>query len=108
MVKLFVFKGLDEAALADRRRTVHKVLKDLIVKMVTEENELKKKLVDNSEAYLLMCDKLSLEMGVGYQQPDSRLTLMKLENALRREKDKLEALKKERMAEVGRKRKGNT
>merc|ERR550539_137738 len=68
--------------------------------MVTEEKVLKKKLVDNSEAYLLMCDKLSQEMGLGYQQPDSRLTLMKLENALRREKEKLEALKKERMAEV--------
>ena len=71
--------------------------------MVTEEKVLKKKLVDNSEAYLLSCDKLSQEMGVGYQQPDSRLTLMKLENALRREKEKLEALKKERMTEVGRK-----
>ena len=93
-------------ALVDRRRTVHRVFKDLINQMVSEEQVLKKKLVDNSEAYLLICDKLSQEMGVGYQQPDSRLTLMKLENALRREKEKLEALKKERMTEVGRKRKG--
>ena len=82
---------------------MHKVLQDLIVQMVTEEKDLKKKLVDNSEAYLLICDKLSEEMGVGYQEPDSRLTLMKLENALRREKEKLEALKKQRMTEVGKK-----
>ena len=92
-------------ALADRRRTVHKVLKDLINQMVTEEQVLKKKLVDNSEAHLILCDKLSQEMGVEYQQPDSSLSLMKLENALRREKEKLELLKKERMVEVGRKRK---
>ena len=74
--------------------------------MVSEEKILKKKLVDNSEAYLLTCDKLSQEMGVGYQQPDIRLTLMKLENALRREKEKLEALKEERMTEVGKKKEG--
>ena len=79
----------------------------MIVQMVTEEQVLKDKLVDNSETYLLMCDKLSEEMGVGYQQPDSRLTLMKLENALRREKEKLEALKKERMTEVGKKKERN-
>merc|ERR1719219_308016 len=68
--------------------------------MVSEEQVLKKKLVDNSEAHLLLCDKLSLEMGVEYQQPDSHLSLMKLENALRREKEKLELLKNERMVEV--------
>merc|ERR1719219_1440388 len=68
--------------------------------MVTEEQVLKKKLVDNSEAHLILCDKLSQEMGVEYQQPDSSLSLMKLENALRREKEKLELLKKERMVEV--------
>lgn len=70
--------------------------------MITEEKALKKKLVDNSEVCLRMCDKLSQEMGVSYQQPDSQQALMKLENALRREKEKLEALKKERMAEVDR------
>merc|ERR1719219_1031538 len=68
--------------------------------MVSEEQVLKKKLVDNSEAHLILCDKLSQEMGVEYQQPDSSLSLMKLENALRREKEKLENLKKERMVEV--------
>ena len=76
--------------------------------MVSEEKILKKKLVDNSEAHLLLCDKLSEEMGVPYQQPDSNLSLMKLENALRREKEKLEVLKKERMAEVGRIREGKS
>ena len=76
--------------------------------MVSEEKILKKKLVDNSEAHLLLCDKLSEEMGVSYQQPDSNLSLMKLENALRREKEKLEVLKKERMAEVGRIREGKS
>ena len=90
-------------ALADRRRTVHKVLNNLINQMVSEEKDFKKKLVANSEAHLLLCDKLSQEMGVEYQQPDSKLSLMKLENALRREKKKL--LQK-LLFEVGRKRKG--
>ena len=35
-----------------------------------------------------------------YQQPDSQLSLMKLEKALRQEAEKLEAMKKERMVEV--------
>ena len=40
-------------ALADRRRTVHKGFKDLLFnQMVSEEKNLKKKLVDNSEAHL--------------------------------------------------------
>ena len=90
-------------ALADRRRTVHKVFKDLLFnQMVSEEKILKKKLVDNSEAHLRLCDALSQEMGVSYQHPDENLSLMKLENALRKEKETLELLKKERMSEVGR------
>merc|ERR1719242_2881718 len=68
--------------------------------MLTEENGMKKKLVDDSEAHLKLCDKLSAEMGVSYQQPDSQLSLMKLEKALRQEAEKLEAMKKERMVEV--------
>ena len=51
-------------ALSDRKRTVHKVIKDLINQMVTEEEGRRKKLVANSEAHLLLCDKLSQEMGV--------------------------------------------
>ena len=35
-----------------------------------------------------------------YQQPDSSLTLRKLEKALRQEAEKLEEMKKERMVEV--------
>ena len=62
-------------ALVDRRRTVHRVFKDLINQMVSEEQVLKKKLVDNSEAHLLLCDKLSQEIGVEYQQPDSLLAV---------------------------------
>ena len=91
-------------ALVDRRRTVHKVFKDLMNQMVSEEKILKKKLVDNSESHLRACDALSQEMGVSYHHPDENLSLMKLENALRREKEKLELLKKERMSEVGKKR----
>ena len=91
-------------ALVDRRRTVHKVFKELMDQMVSEEKILKKKLVDNSETHLRACDALSQEMGVSYQAPDEKLSLMKLENALRKEKETLELLKKERMSEVGRKR----
>ena len=92
-------------ALADRRRTVHKFFKDLLFnQMVAEEKNLRKKLADNSEAHLRLCDAVSQEMGVSYQAPDEKLSLMKLENALRKEKETLELLKKERMSEVGRKR----
>jgi len=92
--------GLDENALVDRKRTVFKVTQNLFYQMVTEEKGLKKKLVDDSESHLRLCDKLSNEMGVSYQQPDSSLSLMKLEKALRQEAEKLEEMKKERMEEV--------
>ena len=42
-------------------------------------------------SYLSLCS---------YQQPDSSLSLMKLEKALRQEAEKLEEMKKERMEEV--------
>ena len=78
----FTYQGLDETALTDRKRTVFKVMQNLIDQMLTEENGklviciwkcmylyflfegMKKKLVDDSEAHLKLCDKLSAEMGV--------------------------------------------
>ena len=80
----FTSQGLDETALTDRKRTVFKVMQNLIDQMLTEENGklvisdcickeiylyflfegMKKKLVDDSEAHLKLCDKLSAEMGV--------------------------------------------
>lgn len=92
--------GFDENALSDRKRTVYKVLSNLIDQMTTEEKGIKKKLVDDAEAHLKLCDKLSKEMAVRYDEPDSGLSLMKLEKALRHEAEKLEAMKKERMTEV--------
>ena len=58
--------GFDENALSDRKRTVYKVLSNLIDQMTTEEKGIKKKLVDDAEAHLKLCDKLSKEMAVRY------------------------------------------
>ena len=46
------------------------------------------------------CVKLSKEMGVSFEEPDSNLVLIKLEHSMRVEAKKLKDLKDERMKEV--------
>ena len=51
--------------------------------MIKEETGLKKRLVDSMEHSAKQCSKLSKELGIKYDEPDSRLPLIKLEHALR-------------------------
>ena len=53
--------------------------------MIKEENGLKKRLVESLEHSIKQCSKLSKELGMKYDEPDSRLALIKLEHALRGE-----------------------
>ena len=61
---------------------------------------LKKKLLDSLEVSMKNCVKLSKEMGVSFEEPDSNLVLIKLEHSMRVEAKKLKDLKDERMKEV--------
>merc|ERR1719500_1170137 len=68
--------------------------------MLIEEKGLKAKLLDNLETNSIICNKLSKEMGVSFEEPDSNLSLLRLQSAVRAEARKLEAMKEERMREV--------
>merc|ERR1719445_19297 len=68
--------------------------------MLKEEKGYKAKLLDNLETNSIICNKLSKEMGVPFVEPDSNLSLLKLQHAVRAEARKLEAMKEERMKEV--------
>merc|ERR1719154_271198 len=48
----------------------------------------------------IICNKLSKEMGVPFEEPDSNLSLLRLQSAVRAEAKRLEAMKEERMREV--------
>ena len=57
----------------------------LLDRMIKEENGLKKRLVESLEHSIKQCVRLSKELGMKYDEPDSRLALIKLEHALRGE-----------------------
>ena len=57
-------------------------------------------MLDSLETSMKNCVKLSKEMGVSYDEPDSSLVLIKLEHTMRMEAKKLKDLKDERMKEV--------
>jgi len=99
--------GLDEGTQRARSHTVEEHFKGLLDRMIKEENGLKKRLVESLEHSLKQCAKLSKELGMTYEEPDSRLALIKLEHALRGEARRLECVKEERMAEVLRLRKSD-
>merc|ERR1719154_613424 len=48
----------------------------------------------------IICNKLSKEMGVPFEEPDSNLSLLRLQSAVRAEAKRPEAMKEERMREV--------
>jgi len=92
--------GLDEKTQTDRKGTVQEHFKGLLERMINEEKGLKKKLLDSLEISMKNCVKLSKEMGVSFEEPDSNLVLIKLEHSMRVEAKKLKDLKDERMKEV--------
>lgn len=92
--------GLDEKTQRDRKGTVQEHFKGLLERMINEEKGLKKKLLDSLEISMKNCVKLSKEMGVSFEEPDSNLVLIKLEHSMRVEAKKLKDLKDERMKEV--------
>jgi len=92
--------GLDNNTQRERKSTVEEHFKALLDRMINEEKGLKKKLLDSLEISMKTCMKLSKEMGVSYEEPDSSLVLIKLEHSMRMEAKRLKDLKDDRMKEV--------
>ena len=65
-----------------------------------KEERMREVLKLNLEANSNICNKLSKEMGVPFEEPDSNLSLLRLQSAVRAEAKRLEAMKEERMREV--------
>ena len=91
--------GFDETTQRDRSKTVEDHFKVLLERMIKEENELKKRLVESLEYCMNQCVKLSKELCLTYEEPESDQSLIKLENVLRGENKRLESARKERMIE---------
>ena len=91
--------GFDETTQQDRSKTVEDHFKVLLDRMIAEENELTARLVSSLEYSMNQCVKLSKELSVTYQEPDSEQALIELENVLRGEVKRLESLRRERMIE---------
>ena len=84
----------------ERHSTVEEHFKGLLDRMIKEEKGLKKKLLDSLEYNHKLCVKLSKELGVKYEEPDSNSVLLQLEHSMRAEAKRLGDLKEERMKEV--------
>jgi len=92
--------GFDEQGWTNRTNTVVKHVTDLLDKMVNEETKAKKNILDMLERHTKQAVKLSKELGVSFDEPDESLVLVKLEQAVRKEAERLEKLKEERLEEV--------
>ena len=92
--------GVEDEARDDRKKTVFAQFKNIIDRMLKEETGYKAKLLDHLETNSLICNKLSKELGVPFEEPDPNLSLLKLQHAVRAEARKLEAMKEERMMEL--------
>ena len=92
--------GVEDEARDDRKKTVFAQFKNIIDRMLKEETGYKAKLLDHLETNSLICNKLSKELGVPFEEPDPNLSLLKLQHAVRAEARKLESMKEERMREV--------
>ena len=89
--------GFDETAQRDRSQTVENHFKGLLDRMIKEDYGLKKRLVKSLKYSVKQCVKLSKELVMSYEEPDSDQTLLKLEHALREEAKRLEAAREDRM-----------
>jgi len=97
--------GIDGQGREDRCQTVLKHVTSLLDKMVDEEVKQKKKILDSLEHHTKLALKLSKELGISYDTPDSGLVLVQYERAVRHEADRLAELKEERLVEVRKLRK---
>ena len=92
--------GVEDESRNERKKTVYDQFKRIIDLMLKEEKGYKAKLLDNLETNSKICNKLSKEMGVSFEEPDSSQSLLKLQQAVKIEAKRLEAMKQERMREV--------
>merc|ERR1719228_2766500 len=68
--------------------------------MIKEENDWKSRLLDSLASNSKLCVKLSREMGVDYEEPDSNLPLLALQVCVKGQAQNLEKMKELRMREV--------
>ncbi|XP_023336270.1 protein regulator of cytokinesis 1 [Eurytemora carolleeae] len=92
--------GIDEAGREDRSSTVLKHITELLDKMVNEDKKAKKRILDSLEYYSKQATKLSQELGISFEFPDSSLVLVQYERAVRHEAKNLEDIKNTRLEEV--------
>jgi len=92
--------GLDQATVQERKKTVLNQFKNITDRMLNEEKSFKTRLLESLEHHSRVCQKLSKEMGVSYDEPDAHLSLLELQQAMKAEAVKLGDMKEERMKEV--------
>jgi len=98
--KLWSEIGLDEEKTNERKKTVNFQFQNIMDRMIKEENDFKSRLLDSLESNSRICVRLSKEMGVNFEEPDSNLPLLSLQVSVKEQAQKLEKMKELRMREV--------
>jgi len=98
--KLWSEIGLDEEKTNERKKTVNFQFQNIMDRMIKEENNFKSRLLDSLESNSRICVRLSKEMGVNFEEPDSNLPLLSLQVSVKEQAQKLEKMKELRMREV--------
>ena len=76
LTQLWTEIGLEDESRNERKKTVLSQFTNIIDRMLIEEKGLKAKLLDNLETNSIICNKLSKEMGVSFEETDSNLSLL--------------------------------
>ena len=76
--------GFEEMALRDRCRSVESHFNGLMDRMVREDGGLKKRLVKSLKYSVKHCMKLSRELDMSYEEPESNKTLIEMELLIRK------------------------
>jgi len=100
LTKLWREIGIDNTTANERKKTVNFQFQNILDRMIKEENDWKSRLLDSLASNSKLCVKLSREMGVDYEEPDSNLPLLALQVCVKGQAQNLEKMKELRMREV--------
>nr|CAB3265130.1 protein regulator of cytokinesis 1 [Phallusia mammillata] len=89
--------GIPDEQIDSRGNTVIMHVRNLLSEMVSEEQNLKKNMLEKIDGYVVEVDELTTKLGLPSYEPSSGLTIMQREKDWRMQANRLNKLKRERM-----------
>jgi len=100
MVAIWKELGVEPDALLEYKSSIISQFEGQFHRMHEEVKGHKKRVLDSLENYTRLAYKLSEELDVSFCEPDSNLVLIRMEQAVRHDVKRMQAIKEERLKEV--------